>query len=112
MSKDDRPKTSRTAQTKSKAKRLKKPDKVGQKAPKPNRRIDEVEETKQPDPDLGIYERAIGLFNEGSFQAAKETFAELAGSSNRNLAHSAEMRIRICEQRLAPALLPAIPEIY
>ena len=55
------------------------------------------------DPELVVYEEAIRLFNAGQFQAAKEAFAELANARNRDLAHSAELRIRMCEQRLAPA---------
>jgi hypothetical protein len=43
------------------------------------------------------------LFNAGRFQAAKEAFAELTSARNRALAHSAELRIRMCEKRLAPA---------
>lgn len=83
MSKDVRPKTSRKAQRQSNPKRLKNPDKVRQQAAKSTRTIDEVKEVTQPDPDLFIYERAIALFNEGRFQAAKEAFAELAGARNR-----------------------------
>ena len=45
----------------------------------------------------GTPDRAIALFHAGRFQAAKEVFAELAGARNRDLAHSAELRIRICE---------------
>jgi hypothetical protein len=54
----------------------------------------------RPDPELSIYERAIALFNAGQFQAAKEAFTELAVARNRDLAHSAELRIRMCEKRL------------
>ena len=55
----------------------------------------------QSDPDLIIFERAIALFNAGRFQAAKESFTELAVARNRDLAHSAALRIRISDQRLA-----------
>ncbi len=64
------------------------------------------QESIQPDPDLIIFERAIALFNAGRFQAAKDAFAELAVAHNRDLAHSATSRIRMCEQRLAPTENP------
>ena len=91
MSKQVRSKTSRKAQPARKLKR--KPEKVRQQAHK---------ELIQPDPELIIFERAIALFNAGRFQAAKDAFAELAVARNRDLAHSATSRIRMCEQRLAP----------
>ena len=91
MPKRVRSKTSRKAQPPSKSK--KRPEKVRQQAHK---------ELVQSDPDLIIFERAIALFNAGRFQAAKESFAELAVARNRDLAHSATLRIRMCEQRLAP----------
>ena len=109
MSQSVRPKTSRKPEPQSKSKRLKEPDKVRRQVSKSDRRIDEVEVTRQ-DPELVIYEHAIVLFNEGRFQAAKKAFAELAGARNRDLAHSAELRIRMCNQRLAPARLGEIPE--
>ena len=87
MSKQVRSKTSRKAQPARKLKR--KPEKV-------------LQHVTQSDPELIIFERAIALFNAGRFQAAKDTFAELAVAHNRDLAHSATSRIRMCEQRLAP----------
>jgi hypothetical protein len=60
----------------------------------------------QSDPDLIIFERAIALFNAGRFQSAKEAFAQLAIARNRDLAHSAALRIRMCDQRLAPTENP------
>ena len=91
MSKQVRSKTSRKARPARTLKR--KPEKVRQQAHK---------DVTQSDPELIIFERAIALFNAGRFQAAKGTFAELAGAHNRDLAHSAASRIRMCEQRLAP----------
>jgi len=91
MSKQVRSKTSRKAEATGKLKR--KPEKVRQQAHK---------EVTQSDPELIIFERAIALFNAGRFQAAKDAFAELAVAHNRDIAHSATSRIRICEQRLAP----------
>ena len=91
MPKRVRSKTSRKAQPPSKSKQ--RPEKVLQQAHK---------ELVQLDPDLIIFERAIALFNAGRFQAAKESFAELAVARNRDLAHSATLRIRMCDQGLAP----------
>ena len=90
MSKRVRSKTSRKAPPPSKVKRA--PGKVRPQAQK---------KLVQSDPDLIVFERAIALFNEGRFQAAKEAFAELAVARNRDLAHSATLRIRVCDQRLA-----------
>src|SRR4030081_1588603 len=90
MSKQVRSKTSRKAQPARKLKLT--PEKVRQQAHK---------ELVQSDPDLIIFERAIALFNAGRFQAAKDAFGELAVARNRDLAHSATLRIRICDQRLA-----------
>jgi hypothetical protein len=92
MSKQVRSKTSRKTQPTGKVKR--KPEKVRKQAHK--------KEVTQRDPELIIFERAIALFNAGRFQAAKDTFAELAVAQNRDLAHSATSRIRMCDQRLAP----------
>jgi cytochrome c-type biogenesis protein CcmH/NrfG len=41
------------------------------------------------------------LFNAGRFQAANGAFAKLVSAPNRDLAHSAEVRMKICEQRLS-----------
>jgi TolA-binding protein len=79
----------------SKPKRARKPKQVRKQGPKLNRTRGEV---TQPDAELLIYDRAIALFNAGRFQAAKEAFAQLAVARNRDLAHSAELGIRMCEQ--------------
>jgi hypothetical protein len=110
MSQSVRSKTSRKVAPKSKPKRSKEPDKVRRQEPRSDRRIKEVEVPRQ-DAELVVYEQAIALFNKGRFQAAKAAFAELAGARNRDLAHSAELRIRMCDQRLAPARSGEIPEI-
>ena len=57
----------------------------------------------QVDPELVAYAQAIQLFNTGRFEAAKAKFAGLTNAQNRELAHNAELRIRMCEQRLAPS---------
>jgi hypothetical protein len=101
MTKHVRPKTSQIAQPDRKTKPSRKPNKVPEQAPKSKRTSEETKEETQPNPELLIYDRAIGLFNARRFQAAKETFAKLAVARNRDLAHSAELRIRMCEQRLA-----------
>lgn len=80
---------------------MKKPSEVQQQAPRSNRRNDQARESTQPDPELALYGRAIELFNAGQFQPAKEAFEKLAAARNRDLAHSAELRIRMCERRLA-----------
>jgi hypothetical protein len=105
MTKKVRPKTSRMARPDSK--RARKPDQVRKQRPKSSGTRGEV---TRPDAELLIYDRAIALFNAGRFKAAKDAFAQLAVARNRDLAHSAELRIRMCEQRLAPAGSIVIPE--
>jgi hypothetical protein len=55
------------------------------------------------DPDMEAYDRAIELFNAGRYQAAKDVLVKLVSAPNRDLAHTAELRMKICEQRLTPA---------
>jgi hypothetical protein len=55
----------------------------------------------QLDPDMQAYGRAMELFNAGRFQSANGAFAKLVSAPNRDLAHSAEVRVKICEQRLS-----------
>ena len=55
----------------------------------------------QDETDLALYERAIQFFIAGRFQEAKELFATLLNIPNRDLAYTAELRIRMCDQRLA-----------
>ena len=58
------------------------------------------EQVTQPDSELLIYDRAIELFNAGQFQGAKELFIKLVVASNSDLAHTAGLRVRMCDQRL------------
>ncbi len=52
---------------------------------------------------MEAYDRAIELFNAGRYQAAKDVLSKLVSAPNRDLAHTAELRMKICEQRLTPA---------
>ena len=51
-------------------------------------------------PDLRLYERAMELFNACNFQAARESFLTLTNSTNRDLAYSAGLRVKMCNRRL------------
>jgi hypothetical protein len=51
-------------------------------------------------PDLHLYERAMGLFNACNFQVARESFLTLTNSTNRDLAYSAGLRVKMCNRRL------------
>ncbi|HEV2691134.1 MAG TPA: hypothetical protein VGV35_21405 [Bryobacteraceae bacterium] len=117
MPKLTRPKTSRKSQTKNKPQRLRQAGKVKKQSLKlkqPSKlkpgSLETVKAAPSPDPELVIYERAIAFFNAGRLQAAKDTFAELLNARNRDLAHSAELRIRMCEHRLAPNPPATLPE--
>ena len=52
------------------------------------------------DPDFQLYERAMGVFKAGNFQTAREFFLRLANSTNRGLAYSAGLRVKMCNRRL------------
>jgi TolA-binding protein len=93
-------KSSGKTQDARKPNRLSPPDKAGPQVRKLNRNQDEAKHVIQRDTEVLIYARAIALFDAGRFQAAKEAFAELAAARNRDLAHSAALRIRMCEKRL------------
>jgi len=85
--------------------------KVRRPAPEPKRTSGKAQVVQQNlDQELATYERAIELFNAGQFRAAKETFMQLTNARNRDLAHSADLRIRMCEQRLSPALPATVPD--
>jgi hypothetical protein len=49
--------------------------------------------------DLHQYERGMGLFNACNFQAARESFVTLTNSTNRDLAYSAGLRVKMCNGR-------------
>ncbi len=57
----------------------------------------------QSDPDMQAFGRAIELFNAGRFQAAKDALAKLVSAANRDLGYSAELRMKMCDQRLTRA---------
>jgi hypothetical protein len=50
-------------------------------------------------PDLQLYERAMELFNACNFQAFRESFLTLTNSTNRDLAYSAGLRVKMCNRR-------------
>jgi hypothetical protein len=110
MTKNVRFKTTRKAESESTPKRLRQPSKPRQPVPESKRTREDAVRATKPVPELVVFDQAIALFNAGRFQAAKEAFAELVAARNRDLAHSAQLRIRICEQRLAPSASTAIPE--
>jgi hypothetical protein len=51
-------------------------------------------------PDLHLYERAMELFNACNFQAARESLLTLTNSTNRDLAYSAGLRVKMCDRKL------------
>jgi tetratricopeptide (TPR) repeat protein len=58
----------------------------------------------------GFFEKAIALFHAGNFQKAKALFEKAAAGPAREVAHSAKIHARICEQRTnkaAPSLTSA-----
>jgi hypothetical protein len=53
--------------------------------------------------DLGVFSRAVTLFNSGKFAEAKQLFDQLAGVPDASLAHAARSRALICERRNRPS---------
>jgi hypothetical protein len=49
--------------------------------------------------DLGVFSRAVSLFNAGKFDEAKQLFDQLVGTPDASLAHAARSRALICERR-------------
>jgi len=50
--------------------------------------------------DLHLYGHAMELFSAGYFQEARESFLTLTNSTNRGLAYSAGLRVKMCNRRL------------
>jgi len=53
--------------------------------------------------DLGVFSKAVGLFNAGKFDEAKQLFDQLTGIADASLAHAARSRALICERRSRPS---------
>ena len=53
--------------------------------------------------DLDVFSRAVGLFNAGKFDEAKQLFDQLTKIPDASLADSARSRARMCERRLGPS---------
>jgi hypothetical protein len=56
-------------------------------------------DSNQRSKDLSVFSRAVGLFNAGNFEEAKQLFDQLAGIPDASLADAARSRARICERR-------------
>jgi hypothetical protein len=52
--------------------------------------------------DLGVFTRAVSLFNAGKFGEAKQLFDQLARTPDASIAHAARSRSLICERRGRP----------
>ncbi len=79
--------------------------------------VQEPAEAREPAPPLPVgpsqaeaFAQASRLFHAGQYAEARRLFEEAAGGANREMAHSARLHVRMCEQRLsreAPALATA-----
>jgi len=49
---------------------------------------------------LKSFEQAVRLFHARKFAEARELFVKASGGSNREMAHNAELHIRMCDRRL------------
>jgi len=54
---------------------------------------------------MRAFEKAMGLFHKGDFAKAREAFLASAGGPNRDMGHTAQMHIRMCERRLSKSPL-------
>jgi len=59
----------------------------------------------QRDLEIREYAKAMGFFAEQRYEVARPLFLQLAAAGNGDIAHTARMRLRMCEQRLAAASL-------
>jgi hypothetical protein len=59
----------------------------------------------QRDFEILEYAKAMGFFDEQRYEVARPLFLQLAAAGNGDIAHTALMRLRMCEQRLAAASL-------
>ena len=57
-----------------------------------------------------LYERAAKLFKSEDFAGARETFARAAAGPVVDVAHSAQMYVRMCERRMSAAAAPKSAE--
>ncbi len=51
-----------------------------------------------PQPEL--FEKAVSVFRSGDFAAARDLFEKASAGPNREMAHSARLHVRMCQQRL------------
>jgi tetratricopeptide (TPR) repeat protein len=49
---------------------------------------------------LKSFEQAVRLFNARKFAEARELFVKASGGTNREMAHNAELHVRMCDRRL------------
>ena len=59
----------------------------------------------QRDLEIREYAKAMGFFADQRYEVARPLFLQLTAAGNRDIAHTARMRLRICYQRLAAASL-------
>ena len=59
----------------------------------------------QRDLEIQEYAKAMGWFAEELYEIARPLFLQLTTAENGDIAHTARMRLRMCEQRLAAAAL-------
>lgn len=54
---------------------------------------------------LKSFEQAVRLFHTRKFSEAREAFGKATGGPNREMAHNAELHIRMCDRRLEKAVV-------
>ena len=59
----------------------------------------------QRDLEIREYAKAMGFFAEQRYEVARPLFLQLAAAGNGDIAHTARMSLRMCEQRLAATSL-------
>ena len=71
----------------------------------PNEILVEPTPITQRDLDIREYAKAMEFFAEQRYEVARPLFLQLTAAGNGDIAHTALMRLRMCEQRLAAASL-------
>jgi len=63
---------------------------------------------------LKTFEQAIHLFNARKFAQARELFAKAAAGPNKEMAHNADLHVRMCDSRLEKPVvqLKTVEELY
>ena len=64
--------------------------------------------TKAIDPQMAAFEQAVQLFHHREFAAAMPLFTEAANGANLEVGQTAQLHVRMCQQRLGAMTQPSL----